>query len=310
MKLLKQTLLIALGTAVSILAILPLLRNPERKRLNEAERKKALGKFIRLRNGLVHYQLDGATDGEVVVLVHGFSTPYYVWDPTFTALTQAGFRVVRYDLYGRGYSDRPKVTYDGTFYVQQLKELLHALEIEQPVHLIGLSMGGAILMDFADTYPHQVKSLTLVDPLIHGIKVPFVSLPLLGEYLMPTFVAPMMIKGQFDDFHEPERFPNWGQQYEVQMEYKGFQSAILSTMRNYLSKDHEGTYQRVGELDTPMLLVWGREDQTIPFAQSVDVLTHLNAKFLAVDAAGHLPHYEQPHIVNPVIINFLQNQST
>ena len=46
MKQLKQTLLIALGTAVSILAILPLLRNPEKKHLNDEERKKASGKFV------------------------------------------------------------------------------------------------------------------------------------------------------------------------------------------------------------------------------------------------------------------------
>ena len=306
MKQLKQILLIALGTAVSILAILPLLRNPEKKQLNNEERKKASGKFIQLRHGWVHYQLEGPETGQVVVLVHGFSTPYYVWDPTFAALTQAGFRVLRYDLYGRGYSDRPKVAYDGSTYVNQLQALLNELELKQPIHLIGLSMGGAILIDFADTYPEDVKSLTLVDPLVRGIKIPLLDKPLLGEYLMPVYVAPTMANGQYDDFYEPERFPNWAEPYKVQMEYKGYQRAILATIRNYLSKDHEATYQRVGQLDLPMLLVWGREDQTIPFAQSVDVLTHLNARFLPVDAAGHLPHYEQPEVVNPVIINFLQ----
>lgn len=37
--------------------------------------------------------------------MHGFSVPYYIWEPTFAALVQAGLRVLRYDLYGRGYSD-------------------------------------------------------------------------------------------------------------------------------------------------------------------------------------------------------------
>jgi len=45
--------------------------------------------------------------GPAVALVHGFSVPYYVWDPTAPELARAGFRVLRYDLYGRGYSDRP-----------------------------------------------------------------------------------------------------------------------------------------------------------------------------------------------------------
>jgi pimeloyl-ACP methyl ester carboxylesterase len=51
-----------------------------------------------LSNGVVHYELTGSEDAPVVVLVHGFSVPCYVWDPTFEALTEAGFRVLRYDL--------------------------------------------------------------------------------------------------------------------------------------------------------------------------------------------------------------------
>ena len=44
-----------------------------------------------------------------VVLIHGFSVPYFIWDPTFEALHAAGMNPLRYDLYGRGYSDRPQV---------------------------------------------------------------------------------------------------------------------------------------------------------------------------------------------------------
>ncbi len=306
MKQWKQIVLIGVGTAVSLFTLLPLFRNPERKQLNAQARKRAVGKFIHLSHGLVHYQWGGPETGAVVVLVHGFSTPFYVWDATFTALTDAGFRVLRYDLWGRGYSDRPKVTYDGPLFVTQLHELLDALKLDEPVHLLGLSMGGAILMDFTDTHPQRVKSLTLVDPLIHGITVPLLNMPLLADYLMPVYIAPKMANGQTGDFYKPEKFPEWTGQYRVQMQYKGFQAAILSTMRHYLSKDHEATYARVGTLDLPMLLIWGREDQTIPFAHSVDVLTYLNAQFLPVDEAGHLPHYEQSDVVNPILIRFLQ----
>ena len=62
----------------------------------------------------------------VVVLAAGFSVPYYIWDPTFKALTGAGFRVLRYDYYGRGYSDRPAIPFTDEMYVGQLHQLLDA----------------------------------------------------------------------------------------------------------------------------------------------------------------------------------------
>ena len=93
----------------------------ETEELNEATRASAPGSFVQLSDGCTHYELGnsllpaGAPFGDnkgkgvraPVVLVHGFSVPYFIWDPTFEFLTKSGFRVLRYDLFGRGYSDRP-----------------------------------------------------------------------------------------------------------------------------------------------------------------------------------------------------------
>ena len=79
----------------------------ESETLTDAVRSQVSGSFLRLADGVVHYELAGppptVLDARTVVLIHGFSVPYYIWDPTFEALAQAGFRVLRYDLYGRGY---------------------------------------------------------------------------------------------------------------------------------------------------------------------------------------------------------------
>ena len=79
----------------------------ETKRLTPEVRTGLPGNFIQLSDGVVHYELAGPEDAPVVVLVHGFSVPFFIWDPTFEGLSEAGFRVLRYDLYGRGFSDRP-----------------------------------------------------------------------------------------------------------------------------------------------------------------------------------------------------------
>ena len=92
-------------------------------------RRATPGQFVRLTDGYTHYEIAGPPAGHVVVLAAGFSVPYYIWDPTFNALAEAGFRVLRYDYYGRGFSDRPDVPYTQAFYVRQLGELLDSLKV-------------------------------------------------------------------------------------------------------------------------------------------------------------------------------------
>ena len=75
----------------------------EDSELTDKEREKYPGKFIELSSGVTHYDIEGDEDGEVIVLVHGFSVPMFCWDPTFEMLVKEGYRVLRYDLFGRGY---------------------------------------------------------------------------------------------------------------------------------------------------------------------------------------------------------------
>ncbi|MEP6895446.1 MAG: alpha/beta hydrolase, partial [Chloroflexota bacterium] len=84
----------------------------ENKELNDDARKSASGSFAKLPNGFTHYELGGNESGEMVVLIHGFSVPYFIYDPTFNFLTKSGFRVLRYDHFGRGFSDRPRTHYN------------------------------------------------------------------------------------------------------------------------------------------------------------------------------------------------------
>ncbi len=103
----------------------------ETKEIDEKLRASTCGSFIRLSNGFTHYELCGPDSGEAVVLVHGFSVPYFIFDPTFDFLVDSGFRVLRYDLFGRGFSDRPHVKYNMDLFVDQLRELLDSLNLKQ-----------------------------------------------------------------------------------------------------------------------------------------------------------------------------------
>jgi len=251
-------ILIALPTAY-------LHYDSETETITDAVRLKAPGSFVRLPQGIVHYELAGPADGRTVVLVHGFSVPYYIWDPTFDALTKAGFRVLRYDLYGRGFSDRPVARYGAELYDQQLLGLLDALNLRGPVDLAGLSMGGPIVAMFASRHPERARRLIFVDPAYSAGQQPplWVRAPHADEYVMTVWTAPGLAESQLDDFYHPEHFPDWPDKYRVQMRYKGFRRALLATMRDFDVRDEREDYARAGQGGRPVLLIWGEADQTI-----------------------------------------------
>jgi len=283
----------------------------ETKELNDAARASAPGSFVQLSDGCTHYEIHGPGDGQPVVLVHGFSVPYFIWDPTFDFLSKSGFRVLRYDLFGRGYSDRPPVRYDIDLFCNQLKELLDMLGFKR-INLIGLSMGGPITASFTVRHQQIVKKLILVDPagarpVTFARVLKGLTAPGFGELAFGLFGRGYMAGSVKSDFYDPEHVKAFVKRYMVQTKYKGFMRAILSTVRNGMLGDFSSTYQEVGEGDTPTMLLWGRDDKTVPFSHSKDLLTAIpQAEFHAFDSCGHLPHYEKPDDVNPLLLQFLR----
>lgn len=298
---------IILGLAV-ILTGLYFFLDTERKDLDTGQ--KAPGEFIELSNGVVHYHLMGPTEAPLVVLVHGFSVPSYVWEPTAAALEESGYRVLSYDLYGRGFSARPSLEYDQDLFVNQLKELTTALEPDGPIVLVGMSMGGPIVARFASLHPERISGVVLIAPEVNQPtwkEIFPLNIPLVGEYLMTAVMEPFVLpKIQSADFVHPEKYPEWESKYRVQLQYRGTGRAFLSTIRNLTTFDPADEYRRLQETNLPVLLIWGREDSTIGPDQ-ITLLEELipGIQTLIVEGAGHLPHLEGADQVNEKLLQFL-----
>jgi pimeloyl-ACP methyl ester carboxylesterase len=282
----------------------------ETHELNETTRKEADGSFIALTDGVTHYELCGPENGSPVVLVHGFSTPYFIFDTTFEFLVDAGFRVLRYDLFGRGFSDRPRVDYNIHLFMRQLKDLLDALGFKQ-INLVGLSMGGPITAAFISQHPEYVIRYVLIDPagakrVSLSLLLETIKIPVFGELAFGLFGSVSLVKGIASDMFDSKTVEHFQNQYKIQLKFKGFKCAILSTMRNGMLESFYETYIRVGELHKPTLLFWGRQDKTIPFEHSHAVRQAIpHAEFHVIENCGHIPHYEKPEIVNPILLEFL-----
>jgi pimeloyl-ACP methyl ester carboxylesterase len=282
----------------------------ETKSLDDSTRGMAGGSFIRLADGCTHYEVAGPETGHAVVLVHGFSVPYFIWDGTFQALTTAGQRVLRYDLFGRGYSDRPHVDYDLDLFVRQLAALLDALGIGK-VDLVGLSMGGAIAAAFTVQFPGRVQHLALIDPI--GTEPMPLNLfykaaliPGISELILSLVGTEKMIQSLASDFYDPAQVERFRAQYRVQMQFRGFKRAIVSTLRNKTVDGSPVIYERLGLLSMPVLMLWGRQDRTLPLEQSAGIMQRVpRIDFRVIEGSGHIPNCEKPEIVHPMLLEFL-----
>jgi pimeloyl-ACP methyl ester carboxylesterase len=282
----------------------------ETTRLDDQARRQLGGTFIQLSNGYTHYRLEGPAQGPPVVLVHGFSTPLYNWDHTVPALTRAGFRVLRYDLYGRGFSDRPRVNYDKDLFDRQLLELLKALKVNTPVNLVGLSMGGAVVTIFAARHPRQVGKLALVAPAGFPVNIPFtgklVRLPVLGGYLMRAVGDRTLLKSVRKAVHKPEKVPEYIHKFKKQMVYRGYKRAIVSTLRHFDLSNQAAEFKMAGRHPRPVMVFWGKADRIVPYKHSAKVLEAMpRATLFSITDAGHVLPYENPEVINPVLVDFL-----
>ena len=307
----KRLLIFFIIFDVIVIALLAayLFSFQETRSLDDASRAGLPGQFVPLEDGVTHYELVGPADGQLVVLVPGFSVPYYVWDPTVAGLTAAGFQVLRYDLFGRGYSDRPQVDYTLELFVRQLDQLTEVVTTNKPFHLVGLSMGGPIVAAYTNRNPEHILSLTLIAPETLPVtpKTIFpMNVPLLGEWVMKVYMVPFYLpQSQEADAFNPAVLPDWERRYRLQMQYKGFRRALLSTIRHLPEMNALEEYQQLSQSKIPILLIWGEEDQSVTYEAINEarlVLPH--AEYLQLTQAGHLPHFEKAEVVNSTLEQF------
>lgn len=305
MKILKVSIIIIIflvGAASLILYCFYEYNNKEKKILTDTDRKNIAGNFIKLSQGITHYELKGPQNGEVIILVHGFSVPYYIWDGTYEYLINKGYKVLRYDTYGRGYSDRPDVVYDKELYDNQLLELIKQLKLQGKVNLAGVSFGGKIVTNFACKHPDLINKVILIDPAYENKK------PNAPKYITmynEAVNSDERARGQVTDFKYPKLHPGWEKLYLPQMKYKGFRNALVSTLYDYNESGRESNICLNGA-NKPVLLIWGKDDKTVPFRFSDSIRSVLKVDFFPVTDAAHLPYLEKPDLVNAKILSFLK----
>lgn len=275
------------------LAALPLIRERMRTPVNDHTRRSATGHFVKLSQGTTHYAVLGAARGPVAVCVHGLSTPSFVWRGLARKLAAQGYRIVIYDLYGRGFSDRVAGDQTPDFFVRQLKDLLDHLDIKDDVTLFGYSMGGVIGASFATQYPDMLRRLILIAPAGMEVQLGRVAkfatdTPVLGDWLFHMGYPRQLKQGALAEADLPSSIEGLDELRIDELSRRGYLKAMLSSVRHALRRPIPETHKALIETGVPVAAIWGQDDTVIPIS-SLGTLAQWNrgVQHEVIDGAGH-----------------------
>ena len=251
------------------------------------------GNFAELKNGYTYFNINNRSSENTLVFIHGFSVPSYIWDKTYNSAKEKGYKVIKLDLYGRGFSDNPSLDYTDELFANQVIELLEVLEIKTATFL-GLSNGGRVISKIADLKPNIVEKLVYVSASSFNshkeLENKNVSENEIKDFIENKY--PTISSGQLSDFKYPENYPNWDDKYEELLKYNGFAKALISTLKNHVNLDSEN--KEISDSNKTVYTIWGDSDSVIVYNEIKNKLNKLlpNRFEYIVPNSGHLPHIE------------------
>ncbi len=275
----------------------PVLRERQRSPMDAAARKNAPGQFVTLSQGVTHYQWIGPVGGPIAVCVHGLTTPSYAWHGLAQGLTALGYRVLVYDLYGRGYSDRPAGLQTREFFLRQLDDLLADQHVEDDITLLGYSMGGAISAIWAAAHPQRTRQLILLTPAGMGANADAVTrfivrTQIVGDWLMLAVFPSQLRKRTEAERALPSSVDRIVDRQQAELRFRGYIPGVLSSIRGLLDGDLQDEHRALHRANVPVLAFWGREDDLIPLTAMGQLIEwNPNCRQAVIDGAGHgLPY--------------------
>ena len=306
-------------TSVLVLVIIAafalfLMAGWDMKPLNDDARSQAPGSFADLSDGKVHYRLEGPEDGPLIVMMHGYSTPNFIFEQNVPPLVEAGYRVLRYDHFGRGWSDRPSIRYDADLYDRTLIELLAHIDHDGSFGLVGLSMGGLISAEFAARHPERVDRLFLFVPAglstagASGFTARLITTPVIGDWIWRMVWRDLLLSDpQYDESQlAPEN--RLAGDVTVQMGYRGYGEALLSTLRRMPMSGRRDVFERLASTEVPVAAIFGEADPTVLIESATELGEIISrAEIRSIPDAGHGLNYQNHAIVNPWLLSWFED---
>ncbi len=232
-----------------------------------------------------------------VVLVHGATMDGSVWEYQADALARAGFDPVSVDLPGHGRSEgEPSTTIKG--YAGWL--LAYLAMFDEPVHLVGHSMGALIVLEAAAARPDLVRSVTLM-----GVSDQMPVNPGLLEAVRGDDRSMFSTMAKWMYTRAPVGEPAWSLDATIAVLERSRPEVALADLT--ACDTYPGAAEVASKITVPMLLVLGDGDvMTSPAAAEPIAEAAPDATIALIEGTGHLMMIERPGVVNDRLIGFLR----
>jgi pimeloyl-ACP methyl ester carboxylesterase len=271
-------------------------------------------KTVTVHNQRIAY-LDVGT-GPPVILIHGFGGSMWQWEHQQHALAQ-DFRVLTLDLPGSGLSDKPDIEYRPDQLVRFFVGFMDAANIPEAT-LVGNSMGAGLAIGMALEHPTRVSKLVLIGGLPQQIllKLTSPSIKRALESRAPSWVVSfgnwlfggLMTESILRELvYDPSLLtPAVIERSNRNRRRPGILRPIMAA-RNALPLWETGFATRLHSLTHSTMIIWGAQDRVFPPSVGEELhRTIPGSQLLTIPDAGHLPQWEQPDLVNSILIAYIQ----
>lgn len=247
-------------------------------------------------------QGDGGTP---IVLLHGFDSSIFEFRRLLPLLA-AENESWAIDLLGFGFTERVAgLPFSPSAIATHLYYFWKRL-IEQPIILVGTSMGGAAAIDFTLTYPQVVKKLVLID------SAGFAKPPAIGKFLLPPlgYLATSFLRNpkvrqkiSINAYHD-EKLASLDAQLcaALHLEMPQWSEALIAFTR---SGGYSSFGEKLAQIEQPTLILWGKHDRILGTGDAGKFEKAIaDSKLIWIEDCGHVPHLEKPQITAQHILDF------
>lgn len=273
-----------------------------------------------------HIELKKRRKGTPVVFLPGIGgfAESYKWN--FEGFYKNGYWPMAVDHIGFGKSDKPlEAEFSVDIFSRAIAEWMINKKLKNVV-LVGNSFGGGISIGIWDIVPKRISSLILVSSAGFGRELLWnyriASLPVLNEIIIFLTINRYITinngrrswKSIIKNYQDiPDDFLSMSDYYKDDHEIRRAYSYVMKNMVSFYGQPKNGAKliysitKKIKKKKVPVLVIWGKQDQVIPYEHGRVAKRLTNGKLELIDKCGHMPYFEYPDLFNKIVIKFLSN---
>ncbi|PHJ68332.1 2-hydroxy-6-oxohepta-2,4-dienoate hydrolase [Nostoc linckia z18] len=244
--------------------------------------------------------------GTPILLIHGFDSSVLEFRRLLPLLA-GNNETWAVDLLGFGFTDRLSgIAYSPSAIKIHLYDFWKSL-INQPVILVGASMGGATAIDLALSYPELVKKLVLIDSagLAGGSPLSKLMFPPL-DYLATQFLSNMKVRDRIARIgYKNQSLASLDALYcsALHLQMPNWHQALIAFTKS--GGYSAFRFKKISQILQPTLILWGDSDKILGIKDAIRFKRAIpQSTLIWIQDCGHLPHLEQPQITAQNILKF------